>query len=64
MFLITKTDLLPYFDFPVEEATREALELNPSLKVMAFSATSGVGFDAWLDYLRDLVKTLKEKKSA
>lgn len=64
VFLITKTDLLPYFDFPVEEATREALELNPSLRVMAFSATSGAGFDAWLDYLRDLVKKVKEKKSA
>ena len=64
VFLITKTDLLPYFDFPVPEATREALELNPSLKVMAFSATSGEGFDIWLDYLRDLVKTVRGKQLA
>ncbi|MBE0586218.1 MAG: hydrogenase nickel incorporation protein HypB, partial [Desulfofustis sp.] len=64
VFLITKTDLLPYFDFPVPEATREALELNPSLKVMAFSATSGEGFDIWLDYLRDLVKMVKRKQRA
>ena len=60
LFLITKTDLLPYFDFPVAEATREALELNPSLTVMDFSATSGEGFDVWLDYLRSLVKEMKE----
>ncbi len=55
VFLITKTDLLPYFDFPVEEATREALHLNPSLRVMALSATTGDGLDAWLDYLRGLL---------
>jgi len=64
LFLITKTDLLPYFDFPVAEATREALELNPSLTVMDFSATSGEGFDVWLDYLRSLVKEMKEKQTA
>lgn len=61
VFLITKTDLLPYFDFPVPEATKEALGLNPSLTVMNFSATSGENFDVWLDYLRELVKN---KKSA
>lgn len=59
VFLITKTDLLPYFDFPVPEATKEALGLNPSLTVMNFSATSGENFDVWLDYLRELVKKKK-----
>ena len=58
-FLITKTDLLPYFDFEVEEATAEALTLNPELTVMDFSSTTGEGFDSWLDYLRDLVKQAK-----
>ena len=61
LFLITKTDLLPYFDFEVAEARKEALSLNPSLQVMDFSATSGEGFDVWLDYLRELVR---EKKAA
>ena len=61
VFLITKTDLLPYFDFSVAEARREALELNPALTVMDFSSTTGEGFDAWLDYLRALVN---DKKAA
>jgi len=61
VFLITKTDLLPYFDFDVKEATGEALNLNPALEVMDFSATTGEGFDAWLDYLRTLVKQAKER---
>ena len=56
LFLITKTDLLPYFDFEVAEASKEALSLNPALQVMDFSSTTGEGFDAWLDYLRELVR--------
>ena len=64
LFLITKTDLLPYFDFEVAEASKEALSLNPALKVMDFSSTTGEGFDEWLDYLRDLVKSVKEQKPA
>jgi len=61
IFLITKTDLLPYFDFEVAEATKEALTLNPALQVMDFSATTGEGFSVWLDYLRGLVTQAKEK---
>jgi hydrogenase nickel incorporation protein HypB len=55
LFLITKTDLLPYFNFPVEEATAEATRLNPEIECMAFSSTSGEGFEQWLNYLRQLV---------
>jgi len=51
IFLITKTDLLPYFDFNVTEASAEALNLNPALQVMSLSATSGDGMDAWFDFL-------------
>ncbi|MBU1232627.1 MAG: hydrogenase nickel incorporation protein HypB [Proteobacteria bacterium] len=51
VFIISKTDLLPYFDFPVEEAKAEALQLNPNLLVMDLSATSGEGFEQWLHYL-------------
>jgi hydrogenase nickel incorporation protein HypB len=51
-FLITKTDLLPHFDFSLDEAKREALRLNPALTIFELSATTGAGFDAWLDHLR------------
>lgn len=59
LFLITKTDLLPYFDFEVENARRDALHLNPKLEVMAFSSTTGNGFNAWLNYLRHLVRLME-----
>ncbi len=55
IFLITKTDLLPYFDFPVAEARADALRLNPRLQTMALSATTGEGLEAWIEYLQALV---------
>lgn len=57
LFVITKTDLLPYFDFPVAEAKAEALHLNPNLTVMDLSATTGVGFEDWIAYLENMLKT-------
>jgi hydrogenase nickel incorporation protein HypB len=56
VFVITKTDLLPYFDFPVNEAKADALHLNPRLQVMALSATTGEGFEAWIEYLEAVKK--------
>jgi len=61
-FVITKTDLLPYFDFPVAEATGDALQLNPHLRTMDLSSTTGTGMEKWLDYLRELVHTMRAKK--
>jgi hydrogenase nickel incorporation protein HypB len=55
-FLITKTDLLPYFDFSLDEAKEEARKLNQGLKILELSATTGVGLDSWLNYLRNLAK--------
>lgn len=63
-FVITKTDLLPYFDFPVADAMADALRLNPNLRTMELASTTGEGMDAWLDYLRELVAAMKVKKNA
>ncbi len=61
-FLITKTDLLPYFDFPVPEARADALQLNRHLRVIDLCATKGgEGFEAWLGYLRELVAKMKTR---
>jgi len=61
-FVVTKTDLLPYFDFPVPDAIGDALKLNPNLRTMDLSSTTGAGMEAWLDYLRGLVASMKAKK--
>jgi hydrogenase nickel incorporation protein HypB len=62
-FVVTKTDLLPYFDFPVPDAVADALKLNPNLRTMDLSSTTGTGMDAWLDYLRELVAAMKAKQT-
>jgi len=53
-FIITKKDVLPYFDFSQEKAEIEALKLNPKLSVMSLSAFTGEGLDAWVSYLMSL----------
>ena len=62
-FLVTKTDLLPHFDFPVPEAIGDALHLNPLLRTMDLSSKTGQGMDKWLNYLRELVAQKKIEKS-
>lgn len=55
LVLITKTDLLPYFDFSMDEAQKETLTLKPELSIFPLSATTGEGFDQWIAYLRSLL---------
>ena len=58
-FVISKTDLLPYFDFSMEEAQQEALRHNHHLRMISLSAKTGEGLVDWLDYLRELVHRKK-----
>lgn len=63
LFLISKTDLLPYFDFEVADCRDDALRLNKDLQVIDLCSTKGgEGFDKWLDYLRGLAKKIKANK--
>ncbi len=55
-FVISKCDLLPHFDFDCDSATADAKKINPHLEVMQLSSTKGEGMEAWLDFLRKLVK--------
>ncbi len=55
LFLITKIDLLDYFDFSIEEATECAKRINPKIRVMSVSAKTGQGMDKWIAYLQNLI---------
>ncbi|NIA19624.1 MAG: hydrogenase nickel incorporation protein HypB [Xanthomonadaceae bacterium] len=59
IFMVTKTDLLPYFDFSLEEVKSDALGINPSLQILSLSATSGEGVHAWVHWLQEIVKDRK-----
>lgn len=53
ILIITKTDLLPYFDFDMERIRKDALNLNPSLKIIALSAKTGEGMEKWIEVIRN-----------
>ena len=51
LILINKIDLLPYVDFDVDRCARDARSVNPGVEILALSARSGVGMDAWYEWL-------------
>jgi hydrogenase nickel incorporation protein HypB len=51
VLIITKSDLLPYLPFDVERVKKEALELNPALRIFVVSALNGQGLDELTDFL-------------
>jgi len=50
--VITKTALLPHFDFDMEEVVREVHKLNPKADVIALDSKSGEGVEKWLKFLQ------------
>jgi hydrogenase nickel incorporation protein HypB len=55
--VINKVDLAPVLEMDVGEFEREALTVNPQLKVFRTSAKRGDGLDEWCDWLGSLVKS-------
>jgi len=49
--ILTKSDLFPMLPFDPERAAREALEINPRLRVFTTSALNGMGIDEFVRYL-------------
>ena len=52
LMLLNKIDLLPHLNFDVAAAIAYARRVNPRIRVIELSATSGAGMDEWLDFLR------------
>ncbi len=53
--VINKTDLASFLNIDVSDYEKEALAVNPDLKIFKTSATSGDGMDEWLGWLESLV---------
>jgi hydrogenase nickel incorporation protein HypB len=51
LMLLNKIDLLPHLDFDVEATIAFARQVNPQIRVMQVSATSGEGMAEWLAFL-------------
>lgn len=54
LIVINKIDLLPYVDFDVDRCQRDARSLNPGVEILPLSVKSGVGMQAWYDWLAKL----------
>lgn len=54
--LINKIDVLPYFDFDMEECRKNILMRNPKAKIIPICAKTGEGIEEWADWLRSQVK--------
>jgi hydrogenase nickel incorporation protein HypB len=49
--VINKLDLLPYVDYDIEKVKRQALAINPRLRIFEVSCRTGDGLDAWCNWL-------------
>ncbi len=51
LMLLNKIDLLPYLDFDVARCIEYAQRVNPRIRVLQVSATSGEGMGAWYQWI-------------
>lgn len=58
--LINKIDVLPYFDFDLEECKKRVLKLNSDMKIIPISARTGEGMDEWIDWLKEETSSWNE----
>ncbi len=52
LLLLNKTDLLPYVNFDVEKCSDYARRVNPGIKIIKVSATTGEGMDTWYQWIK------------
>ncbi len=52
LMLLNKIDLLPYLQFDVDKCIEYARRVNPGIRVLQVSATSGEGMESWYQWVR------------
>ena len=53
LVLLTKMDLLPYVDFNINKCIEHTQQINPSVKTLPLSTTTGTGLKEWYQWLMD-----------
>jgi hydrogenase nickel incorporation protein HypB len=54
--IINKTDLVPYVNCSLETLMKNALSINPSLKVFKTSCTTNEGINEWCNWIESKIK--------
>ncbi len=52
LMILNKIDLLPYLNFDVEKCMSYARRVNPGIKIIQVSATTGEGMDTWYQWIK------------
>ena len=52
LMILNKIDLLPYLNFDVEKCMAYARRVNPGIKIIQVSATTGEGMDTWYQWIK------------
>ena len=58
--LINKMDLMPYVDFDLEKARRDALALHKDLKIFEVSCKTAAGLETWIAWLTQRIDAFKK----
>lgn len=61
--IITKSDLIPVLPFNLEQAKKEALEVNPRLKIFITSALKGSGIEELVEFFLSSLHNLRQKNA-
>lgn len=60
VMLINKIDLMPYVDFDMEKARRDARFINPRIEIHEVSCKTSAGLDGWLAWLTKQIDTFRQ----
>lgn len=58
--LITKIDLAPYLDVDLNQIVVNVRQMNPYVTIIAVSAKTGEGLEAWFDWVRSQIEHLSK----
>jgi len=56
VMIVNKLDLLPYVYYDLEKVKRQALAINPSLRIFEVSCRTGAGVDTWCEWLETFAR--------
>jgi hydrogenase nickel incorporation protein HypB len=59
LMLLNKVDLLPHLEFDVEKTIENARRVNPGIKVLQISSTTGEGYEDWINWLEATLSLAK-----
>ncbi len=59
--VVNKIDLLPYVDYDVAKVRRQALAINPQLRIFEVSCCTGEGLDAWCAWVTAFAHSASEE---